>query len=237
MFDVLSEWPSWSKDMLPGLWTSLKLVATLVAMGTPLAIVLALAMRSPVRPVKYLAVVVVEVGRGIPALVLLYLIYFGLPEQGLDLTAFLSAALALGFNFAAYTAEVFRSGIDAIPRGQIEAAQALGLSRSVQLRKVVLPQAIRIVIPPLIGWLIIYFQATSLAFTIAVPELMSSAYTIATVTFQYLAVFILAAVMYAVICIPGSQLAAFLERRQHSGRRMGLQAQALAITKEEEYQP
>lgn len=228
MVDVISEWPSWARQLLPGLWTSIRLVAALVAIGAPLGLLLALALRSTVKPVKVLAVVIVEIGRGIPALVLLYLIYFGLPQSGIELTAFVSAALALGLNFAAYTSEVFRSGIDAVPVGQIEAAQALGLSRSVQLRKVVLPQAIRIIIPPLLGWLIIYFQATSLAFTVAVPELMSGAYTIATTTFQYLGVFVLAALLYAVICIPGSQLAAALERRQRSGRRRNPQVQVPA---------
>lgn len=237
MLDTLAEWPSWLQDLLPGLWVSLKLVATLVAIGAPLALVLALALRSRFKPVNLMAVVIVEIGRGVPALVLLYLIYFGLPQQDIELSAFLSAALALGLNFAAYTSEVFRSGLDAVPEGQVEAAQALGLSRAVTFRKVVMPQAVRIVIPPLIGWLIIYFQATSLAFTIAVPELMSSAYTIATVTFQYLAVFILAALIYAAICIPGSQLSAALERRQHSGRRRSPQGQVPPVIKEEELTP
>ena len=122
--------------------------------------------------------------------------------------------MALAVSFGAYTSEVFRAGLAAVPSGQLEAARSLGLAPAKTFRLVVLPQAIRIVTPPLLSWATVYFQATSLCFAIAVPELLSRAYTLATTTFQYLGILTLAAALYAVVCIPSSRLIARVERRR-----------------------
>jgi polar amino acid transport system permease protein len=175
---------------------------------------LAVAISGSAKPVRWLAIAVVEIARGIPALVVLYLVYFGLPQLQVTLEAFVAASIALGFTMAGYTTEIFRAGITAVPDGQREAARAIGLRRGAELRYVVVPQAVRIVIPPILGYVVLFFQATSLAFAIAIPELISRAYTIGSSTFEYLSVLVLAALLYACVAIPSSQLIDLLERRR-----------------------
>lgn len=209
-------WLSWFLDLLPGLLVSVQLAGALLVVGIPLGLLLAVGMTRQSKLVRGITVTVVEVGRGIPSLILLYLVYFGLPQLHLTLDAFLSATVALGVSFAAYVSEVFRSGLLAVPVGQREAASALGLSSRSAFFRVVLPQAVRIVIPPLLGWAIIYFQATSLAFAIAVPELLSRAYVLATTNFEYLGILSLAALLYGAVAIP---LALIVERLGTHGDR------------------
>jgi polar amino acid transport system permease protein len=211
---VVSGWPDWIGDLLGGLLKSVELTLAVIAIGLPLGLLLAVAISGGAKPVRWLAIAVVEIARGIPALVVLYLVYFGLPQLHVTLEAFVAASVALGFTMAGYTTEIFRAGIAAVPDGQREAARAVGLRRGAELRYVVLPQAVRIVIPPILGYVVLFFQATSLAFAIAIPELISRAYTIGSSTFEYLSVLVLAALLYACVAIPSSQLIDLLERRR-----------------------
>lgn len=213
MTDPLSIAIEFFPQLLKGLGVSLMLLASIVGLGTPLAFLAALGLRSKFVAIRWLLIVIVEFARGVPSLILLYLIYFGMPELGLTLTSFVAATLALSYNYVGYVSDTIRSGIDAIPRGQLEAASALGLSRWKTTRLVTIPQSFRIITPPLLSWVIVYFQTTAIAFTIAVPELMSAAYSIASQNFQYLTLFILVGLIYAGISIPGSQFSAFLDRR------------------------
>ncbi|MGH3661759.1 MAG: amino acid ABC transporter permease [Micromonosporaceae bacterium] len=215
----VASWPEWIGLLLPGLQTSVLLTVAMLAMGLPLGLLLALgasATRFP--PLQWVTLAVVEMGRGVPVLVIIYLVYFGLPQVDITIGAFAAGSVALAVSFGAYTSEVFRAGLAAVPAGQHDAAQALGLRPRKVLRLVILPQAIRIVTPPILGWTIIFFQATSLCYAIAVPELLSRAYTLATNTFEYFGVLLLAAVLYAAICIPASQFVARIERRRARGR-------------------
>jgi polar amino acid transport system permease protein len=209
----------WLLDLLPGLLVSLELTAVLLAFGLPAAVLLALGLRSRSRLIRGVIQAVVEIAKGMPALVLIYVLYFGLPQVGIDLGAFLSAAAALAISFAGYACDSFKAGFDAVPRGQLEAAHALGLGRLTTFRRVVLPQALKVSLPPVIGWSIVYFQATSLAFAIAVPELLARAYQLATTNFQYFSVIALAALIYAAICIPLSLTAEHLFTRARTRRR------------------
>jgi len=211
---LVGAWPEWIGDLSAGLWVSVKLTLAVVAVGLPLGLGLAVAISTGPRPLRWAAVAIVEVARGVPALVVLYLVYFGFPQLDLTLEAFVAASIALGFTMAGYTTEVFRAGIAAVPDGQREAARAIGLRHHQELRDVVLPQAVRIVIPPILGYVVLFFQATSLAFAIAIPELISRAYTIGSTTFRYLDVLVLAALLYAAVAIPASQLIDLLERRR-----------------------
>lgn len=211
---LVERWPQWLPQLLEGLWTSVQLTGAFLAIGLPLGLGLAVALSSASRLVRGAAMVVVEAGRAVPVLVLLYLVYFGLPDLDLRLGAFVSATLAIGFSFGAYTSEVFKAGIAAVAHGQREAARAVGLTHRQELRLVVLPQAVRIVIPPILGWAVIFFQATSLAFAIAVPELLSRSYTIGASTFRFLSVLLLAALLYAAVSIPASLAIDHLDRRR-----------------------
>jgi polar amino acid transport system permease protein len=211
--NILESVVEYLPQLLPGLGMSFLLLAALVAIGTPLAFVLAFGLRNSSPIVRWITVAVVEIARGMPSLVLLYLVYFGLPSAGLQLTAFAAAALALGLNYAGYVSETVKSGLESLPKGQFEAADALGLDRWTKMRFIVIPQAMKVITPPLLSWIIVYFQTTSIAFAIAVPELTSVAYSIAASNYQYLAIFVVAGLLYAAISIPGSQIVAYLEGR------------------------
>lgn len=210
----LSDWWEWLPDLLPGLWTSLKLTFAALGVGLPVGLLLAFALDAPSRTVRWLTLAFVEIGRGVPILVLIYLTYFGAPQAGLSFGPFLAAMVAIGFSTAAYSSEIFRGGLLAVPPGQLDAARAIGLTPVKQMRLVIVPQALRVVLPPLVGFAIIILQLTSIAFAIALPELMSRAYNVGNLTFKYLSALMLAAVLYACIVIPISHFVAWLERRR-----------------------
>jgi polar amino acid transport system permease protein len=205
----------WILTLLPGLGVSLGLTATFLAIGLPLSILFALGQGAPTLIVRTVTQTAVEVAKGMPALVLVYLVYFGMPQLDVDISAFMAAAVALAISFAGYACDSFRAGFDAVPRGQREGAAALGLARHHGFVHVVLPQALKIALPPLIGWTVVYFQATSLAYAISVPELLASAYREATTNFQYFSLIGLAALLYLVICVPMSMIS----ERLVTGRR------------------
>lgn len=198
---TLREWQHYLPDFLRGLEVTLKLTGSSLLIGLPLGLLLALAMTARRRTVRWPVIMVVEIGRGAPALVVLYFVYYGLPQLHLTWSSFACAAIALGFTTGAYTADIFRAGINSIAPGQREACQALGLSHPQELRLVVLPQAIKVVIPPLVGFAILLYQGTSLAFAVSVPELLSRAYNEASITYQFTATLTLAGVIYAVISL------------------------------------
>jgi polar amino acid transport system permease protein len=204
---------------LPRLFEGLQVSALLtgggLALGLPLALLAALAQMSSQRPLRAAAVAFVEVGRGAPALVLLQLAYFGLPTAGVVLPAVLSAIAALSWTTAAYGAEYIRSGLAAVPTREVEGCQALGMTRRDTLRFVVIPQGLRIALPSLMGFAVMLFQATSLAYSVAVPELMSQAYSIGSSNFRYLNALVAAGVVYAAISIPSTWLSIGVERRMN----------------------
>lgn len=210
---TLIEFVGYLPQLLPGLGVSLILLVGLVLLGTPIAFLLAFGLGNRLAVVRWICVIIVEVSRGMPSLILLYLVYFGLPSTGITLNALTAATIALSINYAGYVCETVRAGIDSIPPGQYEAAAAMALSKRTVLRFITLPQSTKVITPPMLSWVIVYFQTTSIAFAIAVPELMSVAYSIASVNYQYLTVFLMVGVLYAAISIPGSQFVGAMERR------------------------
>jgi polar amino acid transport system permease protein len=210
---LLHDWLSFLPQLASGLWVSIGVCLAAIAIGLPLGLVLALGSSGRSRGVRWPAIAVVEIGRGAPALVVLQVFYFGLPSAGITLSSTMAACLALALTTAAYTSEIIRGGLQAVPRGELEATEALGMSRADALRFVVIPQGIRVAIPPLMGFGVLIFQATSLAYTIALPELLGRAYSIGSSTFQYLSVLALAGLMYAAVTIPASLLTDRAERR------------------------
>jgi polar amino acid transport system permease protein len=206
---MLQLWKGYLPGFLDGLRVTMELTGTSLLIGLPLGVVLALASTASKRMIRWTFIAVVEIGRGAPALIVLYFVYYGLPQLHLTWSSFISAMIALGFETGAYTAEIFRAGINAVPAGQREASQALGLSRSKELRLIVLPQALRLVVPPVVGFSILLFQTTSLAYAVSVPELLSRAYNEASITYQFTATLTLAGVMYAVISLAAVALLKF----------------------------
>lgn len=217
-FSWLTTWPQYLPQLLPGLGVAILMTLVSCAGGYILGFFLAVMVESPVRLVHHLAIVIVELGRGVPILVLLYVFYQGLPQLGILLDPGSAAIAGLMFSAAGYSSEMIRAGLNAVPKGQIEAAHSLSMSTIDRYRFIVIPQAARISIPPLVNLTIIIFQATSLATVITVPEIMQHADVIGSVTFQYMSVYLAAGVLYLCITIPGAVLSGYLEKRM-GGRR------------------
>ena len=163
--------------------------------------------------VSWLAKAYVEVVRGTPLLIQLFLIYYGLPEIGIRLNAFCAAVLGLGLNYAASEAENYRAGIQSIPRGQTEAALALGMTRWQTLRQIVLPQATRIVIPPVTNDFIAMFKDTSIVSVITMVELTKQYGMLAASNSDYIVVGLMTAGIYFGLSYPASLFANWLETR------------------------
>lgn len=191
--------------------TLLLAAATLVVGGIAGVLICLMRLYSP-KFFRVLAIIFIDLFRAIPILVLLVLIYFALPFAGIVLSPFVSATLALSLVFAAFTAEVFRAGIEAIPKGQIEAAQALGLPFPVIIWKVILPQAFRIAIPPHTSNSVAIAKDTSLASLVAMPDLLKQATDAQALTANP-SPLIAAAVMYLIVLLPAVRLVSYLEKR------------------------
>src|ERR671923_604814 len=162
--------------LLRGLVNTLLLGLMSICIGVPAGLLVSIVRLYAPKPFRYLAIAYIDIFRAMPMLVVLILIYYALPFVGIRLSSWASAVMAFSIVLAAYSAEVFRSGIESIPKGQFEAAQALGLPFLLTLRKVVLPQAVRVVIPPTTSNCVSMFKDTSLASTVALPELLKEAH-------------------------------------------------------------
>jgi polar amino acid transport system permease protein len=198
--------------LLRGLINTFLLGVAGIGVGIPIGLAIALLRLYGPKPVRYLTVFYIDIFRAAPMLVVLILIYYALPFVGIRLSSWTSAGLAFSIVMAAYSAEIFRSGIEGIPRGQFEAAAALGLPFFVTLRKVVLPQAIRIVIPPMTNNCVSMFKDTSLASTVALPELLKEA-TDAQALYANPTPLIGAALIYIAFLWPMVRLVNLLEQR------------------------
>jgi polar amino acid transport system permease protein len=157
--------------------------------------------------------------RGIPIIVQLFYIYFVLPDMGITLTALQAAIIGLGIAYSAYHSENFRAGIEAIDHGQIEAAQSIGMGWWMIMRRVILPQAIRIILPPYGNIMIMMLKDSSQASTITVAELAMQGKLIASSTFKNTSVFTMVAVMYLCMSLPLMALVSWMEKRFSSGHK------------------
>ena len=195
-FDFAVVW-RYLPALLNGLWTNILLTGLgFVAGGVFLGTVLAMANFSPYRIVRWPVVVFVEFWRSTPLLVQAIWMHFAFPVMsGLQTTPFQSALLALVFNVAAYCSEIVRAGILGVPRGQFEAARALGLGRGVMWFMVVLPQAVKIIVPPLVGTVISIFKATAILSVLAINDLMRAASRLSSYTFKPLEMYTTAALL------------------------------------------
>src|SRR5438045_1611593 len=182
-------------------------------LSTLLGMVWALMRVSGVRALSALSAGLINVIRGIPIIVLLFYLYFVMPDLGIALSALQAAILGLGIAYSAYQAENFRAGIEAIDKGQIEAAQSIGMGWWLTMRRVVLPQAVRIVLRPYGNVIILTLKDSWQASTITVAELALQGKLIASATFQNSTVFTLVALLYLTMSIPLILLVGRLEKR------------------------
>lgn len=161
----------------------------------------------------------IQLFQGTPLLMQLFLLYFGIALLGIDTSEWTSAALALTLYTSAYLAEIWRGCVESIPRGQWEASRSLAMSFGQLLTHVILPQALKIAVPPTVGFLVQVVKGTALASVIGFVELTKAGSQISNVTLAPLLVYGCVAVIYFVLCFPISMYARFLERKLHAGRR------------------
>jgi len=205
------------RETAPYLWAGFKMSVQLTLVVVPLGIAggLAVALLSRVRTkaLRWLVVAYVDLFRAFPPLVLLMFIAFGLPFTGLDLPAFAAVALAFFLNTSSYYGEIFRAGIESIPRGQFEAARSTGLSAAQTMAYVIVPQATRNVIPDLISNTLEVVKLTSIASVVALPELLYAARQAQSITYNATPI-IAAGVIYLVCLWPLVRLLSRFEHRQ-----------------------
>ena len=216
---MLSDLRAWAPDLWAGVQLTVFLTCGSMALALVLGLLLALARISPSRVRSLPAILFVELIRGSPLLLQLFYIYYVLPLIGIRLTPIQAGLAGLSINYGAYLSEVFRAGIAAVDRGQWEAAGALGLRRGGIMRLVVLPQAIRIVVPPVGNYFVSLFKDTALVSTISIAELMFRGQLIAADTFKYMRIYTVVFAIYLVISVPASLAVRYLERRFDPGRK------------------
>ena len=199
--------------LLLGVKLTIMVTVGSLVLSTVLGLVWALMRVSGVRALSGTAIVIVNVIRGIPIIVQLFYIYFVLPEFGVTLSALEASIIGLGIAYSAYQSENFRAGIEAIDRGQIEAAHSIGMGWALTMRRVVLPQAVKIVLPPYGNIMIMMLKDSSQASTITVAELALQGKLIASSTFKNMTVFTLVAALYLAMSIPLILMVGWLEKR------------------------
>jgi len=209
-------------SLFDGLVVTLLLTAFSVLLGTALGVVLATGRSYASRPIAYLILIYEKVLRGIPLLVLFFLIYFGLPQIGINMDPFTAAVVGLGLRSSAYQAQIYRGAINSIPEGQIHAAFSLGMSKLKAIRHVIIPQMLRLSIP---GWsneFTILLKDTSLAFGIGVIELMRQGrYIQVRDPDSILIVFLLIALIFFVLVFIANKILRYIEKKyQMAGYQM-----------------
>ncbi|MDU9396117.1 amino acid ABC transporter permease [Pseudomonas sp. zfem003] len=199
--------------LLKGAVVTLQVTAGSFLLSSVIGLVFALMMVSKVRAISLFAIGLVNVIRGLPIIVQLFYIYFVLPDFGIQLSAFQAGVIGLGIAYSAYQAENFRAGIQAIHQGQIEAAESLGMRGAMVMRRVVLPQAFRIALPPYGNTLVMMLKDSSLVSTITVAEMTRAGQLIASSTFENMTVYTLVALLYLALSLPLSYGLRRLEAR------------------------
>ncbi|MFD8377866.1 ectoine/hydroxyectoine ABC transporter permease subunit EhuD [Streptomyces sp. NPDC059679] len=206
-----------AKDFLPDLGDGLLITLEATALGSVLSFALglvwALAFRSPTRFVRWPVAAVVEFIRNTPLLVQLFFFYYVLPTWDIKFSALTTGVIALGLHYSTYTAEVYRAGIDGVPKGQWEACTALSLSRGRTWISVILPQAIRRVVPALGNYVIAMLKDSPMLALIGVVDMLQKARAHGATSFEYIEPYTMVGIAFILIAYPASLLMRALERR------------------------
>lgn len=199
--------------LLQGLFVTVQITVCALVLSIVLGLVWAMMGRSRWRPVRWVSRIGVNVIRGIPIIVQLFYVYFVLPEFGISLGSFAAGVIGLGVAYSVYQAENFRAGFEAVDPALVEAAQSLGMTESVIMRRLMLPLAIRTALPPFGNTSVMLLKDSSIASTITVAELTRAGQLIAVTTFQNQAVYTLIALLYLAMSLPLTLAVHQLERR------------------------
>jgi polar amino acid transport system permease protein len=215
LFEI--HWSDYTSDLSSALLKTIEFTVVGFAGAVVLGLVLALMRLSTTRVLRIPAAIYTELFKNIPLLAIIFLIYFGLPSQGIKFNVFTAGALSLIIFYAAYLSEIFRAAIGGVHDGQQEASEALGLSRISTFTHVVFPQALRSALPGTNTMLVDLLKSTSLLVTIAAAELMSQGQLIASETFRALEVYVVISILYFALCYPLSQGLLWFERQIRGG--------------------
>ena len=199
--------------LVAGVGTTLAITALAFVSALVLGTVVAVFRVSPIPPLRAVGTVYVELFRNIPLLSLLILVAYGLPYAGVSLSLFTTAVVSLAMVSAAFACETVRAGINGVPVGQVEAARALGFTFTQSLRRVILPQALRSMVQPLVNIFIGVALGSSLAAAVSVGELTYAAQQVGNRTAESMLLFVISAVVYIVIALLGGGVGSVLERR------------------------
>lgn len=216
---------------LIGAKNTILLAASAVLLGTAIGLILALMKLSKKAPLRFFASAYIEFIRGTPLLVQLFIIYYGLqaigirfPDipwvgkiLGINFADFMAGVVTLGINSGAYVGETFRAGIQAVDKGQMEAARSLGMPHGMAMRHIIIPQAIRNILPALGNEFVVVIKESSIVSIIGLADLMYKADTVRGNTFQPFEPLLVAALMYFMMTFPLSKLLAHVERRMRAG--------------------
>jgi His/Glu/Gln/Arg/opine family amino acid ABC transporter permease subunit len=214
--DVLREYGG---ALLSGLALTVGLTLIVIVIALVLAIPVALIRLSPNLALRTVASIYVEVIRGTPLLLQLVYIYYVLPSIGINLNPILAAIVGLTLNYTAYMSEVYRGGIIAVPRNQWEAAATVGMTRARAFRRIILPQALKIVTPTLGNYFISLFKDTALASVVTVQELTFTGQIISARSYQYFTIYTATAILYLAVGYPAALFVRWLEVRSRRGYR------------------
>jgi putative glutamine transport system permease protein len=199
--------------LFAGLLITLEVSALALVLALVIGIVVAVCRVAPVTALRRAGTAYVEFFRNIPLLVQIFFLFFGLPSIGIKIPAFWCGVLALGIYTAAFVAEAIRSGIAAVPPGQLEAALATGMRYVQAMRLIVLPQAVQLTIPPLGNTTLNLIKNSSLVSAISIADILGTANLLGARTFSYIPLFVGAAVLYLIITVPAAIGINLLERR------------------------
>ncbi|ACB22382.1 MULTISPECIES: amino acid ABC transporter permease [Methylobacterium] len=202
MREFLADAQDYLPILLQGVQLTILITIASLVVSTLLGLVWAVMRVSGIAILSGFSAVMINILRGIPIIVQLFYIYFVMPDFGLSLTAVQAAIIGLGIAYSAYQAENFRAGIEAVDRGQVEAALSIGMGWGMTMRRVILPQAIRIALPPYGNIMIMMLKDSSQASTITVAELALQGKLIASSTFKNTSVYTLVALMYLALSLP-----------------------------------
>jgi ectoine/hydroxyectoine ABC transporter permease protein EhuD len=203
--------------LVKGAVTTVLLTVISMTLALAIGLVFALMRLSRSAPLQWISGAYIEALRGTPLLVQLFIIYYGLPQYGIRFDALTAGVIGLSMNYSAYLAEVYRSGILAVDRGQWEAGASVGLSRTKLLRYVVVPQAVRIILPPVGNYFISMLKDSALVATISVVELMRAAQLRVAITFRAMDIYLLVAVIYFLMSYPCALLIRRIEKKLSRG--------------------
>ncbi|WP_239025039.1 amino acid ABC transporter permease [Rhodoligotrophos defluvii] len=213
---MISDWWEGFAPYVPGFlhasWLVLVITALVIIVSWICGLIAALGKLSSIPVLRQVSTFYIWFIRGTPTLIQIFIVYFGFPQLGMRLSPFVAGVLALGINSGAYVAEIIRAGLSAIPKGQTESSLALGMSRYQTMKRIILPQVSRIVLPPITNEAITTLKNTSLLSTITVVELTLYSQTIIATTFRPFEFYIATALIYLVMTTILSQLATRLER-------------------------